>query len=298
MSKTLVLFVFHIFNDRCQNFIDNCIFEDPNVDFIIISNDKNARFHSPSYVKKIFRNNVGYDFGGWSDALLENNLYKNYNNFIFINSSVIGPFLRPDFQGKWTDIYLAGLKGDVKLFGTMINTMENPRKKAHVQSYVFAMDRETLEYLIEVGIFSNTKYVKTFKEAIDQKEILMSRKIIEKGWNIGSLYPLYKGVDFTFKTKDPENYNIKFQDDLMYDKYFGYLWTEYDLVFVKGNRGLKFAKPTKEGYRKHKRNKYKYLYNILFMTILFMSIILFFGCRNYIFLLVTIIMLILLIILN
>ena len=295
MSKTLVLFVFHIFNDRCKNFIDRCIFQDPNVDFIIISNDKNARFQSPSYVKKIFRNNIGYDFGGWSDALLKDNLYQNYDNFIFINSSVIGPFLRPEFKGKWTDIYLNGLKGDVKLFGAMINTMGNPRKKAHVQSYVFAMNRETLQYLIDEGIFSNTKYVKTFNDAIKQKEILMSRKIIEKGWNIGSLFPLYKDVDFTFKTKGPENYNIKFQDDLMYDKYFGYLWTEYDLVFVKANRDIKFAKTVKEGYRTTNR---VCKYNILYISILLISVLLFVKCRNYLFLVLTAIMFISLIILN
>ena len=40
MSKLLVLFVFHIYNDRVKNFIDNCIFEDENIDFIIISNNK------------------------------------------------------------------------------------------------------------------------------------------------------------------------------------------------------------------------------------------------------------------
>ena len=294
MSKTLVLFVFHIFNDRCKKFIDTCIYEDPNVDFIIISNDKNARFQCPSYVKKIFRDNIGYDFGGWSDALLQDNLYQNYDNFIFINSSVIGPFLRPEFKGKWTDIYLNGLKGDVKLFGTMINTMRNPLKKAHVQSYVFAMNKDTLQYLIDEGIFSNTNYVKTFNDAINDKEILMSRKIIDKGWNIGSLFPLYKGVDFTFKTKSPENYNIKFQDDIMNDNYFGYLWTEYDLVFVKGNRGIKFAKPIKEGYRKNRVCKY----NILYISILLISILLFIRCRNYLFLLLIALMFISLIILN
>jgi hypothetical protein len=294
MSKTLVLFVFHIFNDRCKKFIDTCIFNDPNVDFIIISNNKNARFQAPSYVKKMFRNNIGYDFGGWSDALLKDNLYQNYDNFIFVNSSVIGPFLRSEFKGKWIDMYLNGLKGDVKLFGTMINTMGNPRKKAHVQSYIFAVNKETLQYLIDEGIFSNTKYVKTFNDAIKEKEILMSRKIIDKGWNIGSLFPLYNGVDFRFKTKAPENYNIKFQDDVMYNKYFGYLWTEYDLVFLKGNRGIKFAKPVKEGYRKHRVCKY----NILYILILLVSVLLFLRYRNYLLLLLTAIMLVLLIILN
>jgi len=46
-----------------------------------------------------------YDFGGWSDALLTDNLYQGYDNFIFVNSSVLGTFL-PSYKGKWTDIYI------------------------------------------------------------------------------------------------------------------------------------------------------------------------------------------------
>ena len=97
MAKILVLYVFHIYNERVNHFIKNCIFDDENIDFIIISNNKNNKFEVPNNVKTLFRENIGYDFGGWSDALLINNLYKNYDKFIFVNSSVIGPFLPQDF---------------------------------------------------------------------------------------------------------------------------------------------------------------------------------------------------------
>ena len=42
MTKLLVLYVFHIYNDRVNHFIKNCIFNDENVDFILISNNKNS----------------------------------------------------------------------------------------------------------------------------------------------------------------------------------------------------------------------------------------------------------------
>jgi len=64
MSKLLVLYVFHIYNDRVKHFIENCIFYDENVDFIIISNDTNNIFEVPYYVKTLLRENIGYDFGG------------------------------------------------------------------------------------------------------------------------------------------------------------------------------------------------------------------------------------------
>jgi len=236
MGKLLVLYVFHIYNDRVKYFIENCIFYDKNIDFIVISNDKNNNFKVPCYVKTLFRDNIGFDFGGWSDALLTNNLYENYDNFIFINSSVIGPFLPSYYKDKWTDIYINGLQNNVKLFGSTINTCGSPLNKSHVQSYIFSMDKTTLDYLIYCQIFSTKKYAQTFEEAIWEKEVLMSTLIIDNGWNIGSLFLYYKNVDFTFKHKKPSDYDFPFLGDVMWLHNKNTLWNVYELVFIKGNR--------------------------------------------------------------
>ena len=238
MSKLLVLFVFHQYNGRVKNYIDNCLFFDENVDFIIISNNKNNDFEAPHYVKKIFRDNIGYDFGGWSDALLTDNLYEKYDNFIFVNSSAVGPYLKSDFEGKWTDIYVNGLQGNVKLFGSVINAGGDPKKNAHVQSYIFSMNKTTLEYLIDCEIFSMTNYAENFGDAIFKKEVLMSRKIIANDWNIGSLTSYYKDVDFTFKTKDISEFKKEWLHDLMIPRFKNSIWNKFEIVFVKGNRGV------------------------------------------------------------
>lgn len=238
MNKILVLFVFHIYNDRVKSFFTNCIFDDDNVDFIIIYNNTSTiDFELPKNknVMFLFRENIGYDFGGWSDALLKDNLYEKYNYFIFVNSSVVGPFIPSYYKEKWTSIFIDGLKDNVKLFGSTINTCYNPIEKSHVQSYIFSMDKNTLQYLIDCDIFSITNYAKSFHEAIWNKEVLMSRKIIDNGWNIGCLFPQYKNIDFTFKTKQPHEYNMTFFDDATMP-YFKHLWNEYQLVFIKGNR--------------------------------------------------------------
>jgi hypothetical protein len=237
MSKILVSYVFHIYNNRVEHFINNCIFESENVDFLIICNDKNIIFNYPSFpnVNVMKRDNLGYDFGGWSDGLLTNELYKKYNYFIFVNSSVIGPFLKPEFVGKWTDVYIDGLnQPNCKLFGSTINTLKMPYLFAHIQSYIFSMDREALDYLIEQEIFTMKEYTKTLNDTITTKEILMSRKIIDKGWNIESLLSLYKRVNFVNNVTN--NDNISLYGDLMFEYYRGKLWNEYDLVFIKGNR--------------------------------------------------------------
>lgn len=236
MSKTLVLYVFHEYNWRVKLFIDKAIFYDPNVDFIVICNNTQTHFEVPPYVRTVVRENIGFDFGGWSDALLMEEIYKKYDYFIFVNSSVVGPFIPSYCKEKWTDIYVNGLQNNVKLFGSTINA--EPRHRMHVQTYIFSMDKDTLQYLIDCEVFSVQKYVKTFWEAVFQKEVLMSRKILENGWNIGSLLPLYKGVDFTFSSKRLDEYNITFLGDVMFNHFKGVVWNENDVVFVKGNRGI------------------------------------------------------------
>ena len=125
----------------------------------------------------------------------------------------------------------------LRLLGDRINTLSNgPYKYAHVQSYIFSMNKETLEYLIECGIFDMIKYAQSFKDAI-WKEVSMSRKIIEKGWNIGSLMPCYKNVDFTCKNLN--NYNIPLIDDPLIARYKDIYWNENDLVFIKAKWNIR-----------------------------------------------------------
>jgi hypothetical protein len=84
-----------------------------------------------------------------------------------------------------TDIYIDGLnKNNCKLFGSTINTVKMPYAFSHVQSYIFSIDLEAHEHLIEEEIFTLFKYTKTFPDTILSKEILMSRKILNNEWNI------------------------------------------------------------------------------------------------------------------
>ncbi len=230
--KTLCLFAYHIINVNVLNFINNCIFEDEDIDFYLISNNRTNKINVPPFCKIMYRENIGFEFGAWSDCLLSNDLYKNYDNFIFVNSSVKGPFLSPHYKGKWTNIYLNGLQGNVKLFGSTINTLDNPIHKAHVQSYIFSMNKVTLEFLIGCHIFSTKNIAVVYAESVYLKEILMSRKIIENGWNIGSLLSCYKDVDFTFKSKKMIDYENLFFGDVMIPEYENKLWTQNELVFI------------------------------------------------------------------
>lgn len=240
MVKILILYVFHEYNNRVNFFIENALFQDDDINFLFICNNMKTNINLPPYVKLIKRENIGYDFGGWSHGLLLDELYKRYDYFIFVNSSVLGPFLRKSFVGKWTDIYINGLKDNIKLFGSTINCDFDPVNKAHVQSYIFSMNLETVEFLMEHEIFSTTNYAKSFCEAIWNKEVLMSRLIIRNGWNIGCLFKQLNDVDFTFKYKTLSEYGNRHFNDIMNSYYYNKLWTEYDIVFVKGNRKINY----------------------------------------------------------
>jgi hypothetical protein len=238
--RTLVIYVFHQLNDRVNKFFD-AIFKDTNIDFLVVCNSKSITLSLPDYVKVLYRENIGYDFGGWSDGILTNDLYKEYDKFIFVNSSVIGPFVPSYYKGKWTDVYIEGLKNEVKLFGSTINCcfsvygpkMIDPVNESHVQSYIFSMDREALDYLIENEIFTQKRYITDFVELVIKREFRMSRLIIEKGWNIGCLMDNYQGIDFTFKII---NKQIEYLGDVMLPHNYNKLWTLKELVFIKGNR--------------------------------------------------------------
>lgn len=247
--RTLVLYVFHEYNDRVDFFIKNAIFKKDDLDFLVICNDEYFDIKSklPNYVAYLNRPNKGYDFAAWSHGLFYNDIYKNYDHFIFVNSSVMGPYLPPGFEGYWTDIYINGLLQDnVKLFGSTINCefflrkdielKHHPILFSHIQSYIFSMRGSTLEYLMKHDIFSKFNHSDVFLKTIENKELGMSRKIIENGWNIGCLMDRYAGVDFRFIYKKPEDYGIDFSGDVMFPEYVNNTFTPEELIFIKGNR--------------------------------------------------------------
>jgi len=231
-NKTLVLYVFHQDNFNLKYFIKNGIFKDENTDFLLICNNKNIKIDIPDFVKIIFRENIGYDFGAWSDALLTNNLYTKYNNFIFINSSVLGPFVPIYYKNKWTNIFIDGLTDTIKLYGSTINTCSLNRCEitldSHVQSYAFCMDKNTLEYLISKEIFSKTNLSLSHTDTVINKEIQMSREIINNNWNIGCILHIYNNIDFRTYTN-----NVLQLNDTTNLKYFNEYLHPYEVIFIK-----------------------------------------------------------------
>lgn len=244
-KKTLVIYVFHELNSRVEMFLKLGVFKSKEVDFMMICNNPHFKFdrihNFPNYIITHTRENTGYDFGAYIFGLTYGEYYKDYSNYILMNSSCKGPYVPTYYKGNWTDPFIEGLQGDVKLFGAMINTESHPTELAHVQTNIFALDREALEYLIETEIFDIENIQKKQGDAVLFQEILMSRLILEKGWNIGCLFQGFKDVDFRFKDTSPYQYppqvqKFLFYGDLQYPQYKNTIWSPYQLIFYKGNR--------------------------------------------------------------
>jgi hypothetical protein len=238
----LVIYTFHEPGPLPEKFIENAIFKDEYVDFLVVYNHPSEKipYKLPKYVKKLYRKNIGYDFGAWSYGLEHDKNYEKYDYYIFANASVEGPFLPPNaFFTKWTDYYVNGIKENIYLFGSTINcsaikTEIDPSKYAHVQSYVFCLNRKAVKYLRECKIFDLEHFTENLKDTINQKEVAMSRKIIEKGWNIGCLHKYYRGTNFIDLSKN--TINFQYLGDVMGLCHMNTLWTKEELIFVKGNR--------------------------------------------------------------
>ena len=231
--RVLCVFAFHEDNWRVQRFIRRCVFQSPKVKFLFVANNQSLDRNEvgvPPYCDFLNRPNTGYDFGAWSYGLLHEQYYLRFTHFILANSSIVGPF--GCAREEWPGRLLTKLSDEVKLVGPTINCIGDYERRATVQSYLFAVDRSTLEFLIDSKIFDLRTKAETFGEAISCYEIRMSRLIINNGWNIGCLHKMYDGIDFRKKGQRDARLFLK---DQMHPLQC-WRWTREEVMFVKGNR--------------------------------------------------------------
>ncbi len=162
--KVLVIYVFantHLLSlSNLQFFIRVGLMKSSNVDYYIILQDlnnltliKTSLPPLPSNGHYIEHENKCFDLGtiGWflSNGTINKDKYK---YFIFLISSVRGPYLVSYYQSKeWYSVFTNCLNNYIKLVGPTISCQMSP----HVQSYFWATDHQGLSILLKNGkIFS------------------------------------------------------------------------------------------------------------------------------------------------
>jgi len=201
------------------------------------------------YIKTVNKNN---DYGGYS-AFIKTAAQKlqNYKFFIFINSSVRGPFLPNYSPSDWTAPFIKKLLNDTHLVGSTINILpihseyskilgeisSYPPPFTHAQTASYALTSEALNYLISLGFYDIDRFMSK-EEVIAFYELRLSREIIKNGWNFSSIVPFYDHIDFRNQNEFTENDSAINGDVLFKKGFMGRTLNPYDLIFIKVNRDM------------------------------------------------------------
>lgn len=245
--------VFYCYYEKNQEYKDNLKFflhkgiDPENYYVFIINGDITVDIPLSKNIRVITRPNIGYDFGAYSDALKIINTDE-YDYIFFINTSVRGPFLPTYFKDKWTKPFIDMINDKTKLVGTTIcisndhqhmNMWKPPYP--HVQSMMFAMDQECLQFFKYKGLF-NQQYEEDIVKLIARFELTMSMLVLSNGWNIGCLVKEYKDIDYNNINDFPgrkDQLNIEHNGDINYPMgCFGRTPHPFEIIFIKTNRDM------------------------------------------------------------
>lgn len=209
----------------------------PNIDYIIVINgheyNENIIFPNINNLTILYRENIGYDFGGYNHALkyIEKNL-KKYNYYFFMNSGVIGPIIPHYFtENHWTNIFIRKINERVKLVGTTIVCLSHYDLGGYgpkVEGFFFMTDEIGLELLKnQQTIFCNHP---TKNSAIINGEYGLSNCILKHGYSIDCMLPKYQNIDWT----DSSNYNLNNNiHPSRRNSFYGCSINPYDVIFHK-----------------------------------------------------------------
>jgi len=239
--RVLVIYVFaethSLSKSNLEYFIRVAVLKTKNVDYYIILQQINDTYVNeknlpklPSYAYYIQHENKCFDLGtiGW--FILSGKINRNnYKYFIFLNSSVRGPYLVSYYQlNEWYYAFTNRLNDYIKLVGPTISCQTSP----HVQSYFWATDNKGLTLLLkDKNIFACHK---TQVQAIYNAEIPATQVIFRAGFGIDSLMKKYQGFDFRVN-RNQDCYRM--QNPTSDKNVDGISLDPFELVFIK----LKFS---------------------------------------------------------
>ena len=219
-NKYVCMYAYYEKNDEYKEnfiyFLNNGLLD--NVDYyIIINGDYTVNIPERDNIKIIKRENKGYDFGAWSHCI-NNYINKEYEYYIFINTSVRGPYIKKEDKINWLEKFLLLFNtDDIKMVGTTINILKqcdndevnyftnyykliyNEKEPyTHIQSMFFILNNEGFNYILNQNFF-NEELLNSYEDiqyVIFYNEIRLSQFILKNNWNINSIVPIYKNIDY------------------------------------------------------------------------------------------------------
>ena len=203
-----------------------------------------------------FTPNENFDYGGYASAIRTLDLLHQYEHFIFVNTSVRGPFLPPyigkSIEKSWDQILIDLLELDVGIAGTAValtpahhsiaklyNTKygvssHNENILAHVQSTCYILPKASLQYLVNTGFYESAPTLSK-DETVRDYEIRLSQLLLAQGLNLKCVLPEYSQVDYR-ELKNDINPASREGDSGFLNSYFGRTAHPYESMFIKTSR--------------------------------------------------------------
>jgi hypothetical protein len=264
-------------------FIENAVRDNDGVDYYFILQNVDNKTVNENEMPKLPKRNARYiqhentcfDFGtiGWFfETYTVGNPWINrtattidrgkridlarYKYFIFINSSVRGPFFPPYFlkflsddkdkSFYWYHVFTKRLNDKIKLVGPTISCIPVP----HVQSYFFATDFVGLTVLLQPGAHGASGPERIFGcftikiHVSFNSEVPSSNRILGSGYLIDSLMTKYQKVNF----KESHNQLCnQHRNPYLDNNLEGTSLEPYELVFIKYNDMVYLQIPKSRG---------------------------------------------------
>jgi hypothetical protein len=238
-SRIVVIYVYHIKDANVEFFRENGIHQHPQIDYIMVRNRvdfktkqtrKRTIIINNTRVVFLERANISIDWGAYMYGLSQINK-DDYDYFVFINSTVCGPFVNHVPQENWPFIFTDRLNGKVAMCGATIN---NTKNTPHVQSMCFCFDHRALDVFYDTGIFWRQHTRKVDKETlIAEHEMRTGEVLFQHGYNIDCMLYCYRGRNW--------KQDQKWEKGILYDfwhprAYYGDDIHPLETVFIKTNR--------------------------------------------------------------
>lgn len=200
-NRDLILYSYH---ETAESMINFAFFRQhalhAKADFILMLNGEHSvelsKVAALPNVRIVERENRCFDLGGFHEILTANHtLTTAYKRFMFINSSLRGPFF-PPWADKicWSDAYWEKLDARTKLVGMSWNCANGILYPPHLQSMVLAFTQETLLNIL----LPSMKCYEDMGSAVTDGETQMANRIMQAGGNVFAMesrFVAHAGVD-------------------------------------------------------------------------------------------------------
>lgn len=217
--------------------------------FFYISGPCSVQFPTLPNVNLFFIENKNYDFGGVAE-FYKSRKFIGFDAFIFINSSVRGPFLPNYMTQNWDEIFTSRLSKYVGIVGSSINLLPVESSQSnyfklkfklsepyiHVQTTAYALSLDAYQLLSNKNFFSINDSLDK-EELINRYEILLSQILLHNNYAISSILPTYE--NFSLANRDVEiNKTAIYGDSLYKNAFYGRSLSPFEALFVKTNRNM------------------------------------------------------------